>query len=30
MPELTAIHIGLLGLMLIIGVIIGWITRADR
>jgi predicted flap endonuclease-1-like 5' DNA nuclease/peptidoglycan hydrolase CwlO-like protein len=30
MPELTVIHIGLLALMLVAGVVIGWIVRADR
>ena len=30
MPELTAIHFGLLVLMLAIGVITGWILRSDR
>lgn len=30
MPELTGIHIGLLALMLVSGVIMGWIFRADR
>jgi len=30
MPELTAIHIGLLAGMLVIGLILGWIFRADR
>ncbi len=30
MPELTAIHFGLLALMLVIGLILGWIFRSDR
>ena len=30
MPELTVMHFGLLVAMLILGVIIGWIVRADR
>jgi len=30
MPELTVIHIGLLALMLVIGVIVGWMVRGDR
>lgn len=30
MPELTAIHFGLLALMLIIGAVVGWMMRADR
>lgn len=30
MPELTAIHFGLLGGMLVIGLILGWFFRADR
>lgn len=30
MPELTAIHVGLLVLLLIIGTIVGWIVRGDR
>jgi len=30
MPELTVIHIGLLALMLVAGVVIGWLVRADR
>ena len=30
MPELTAIHFGLLALMLIVGAALGWILRADR
>jgi len=30
MPELTAVHFGLLVLMLIIGAILGWVFRADR
>ena len=30
MPELTVIHFGLLALMLVIGVIMGWIFRSDR
>lgn len=30
MPELTVMHIGLLAGALVIGVIIGWIVRADR
>ena len=30
MPELTAIHFGLLALMLIIGAVAGWMLRADR
>jgi len=30
MPELTAIHFGLLALMLVIGAVLGWMFRADR
>lgn len=30
MPELTVVQIGLLALMLVIGVIVGWLVRADR
>ena len=30
MPELTAMHFGLLALMLVIGVVLGWIFRSDR
>lgn len=30
MPELTAIHIGLLALVLVVGVVLGWVFRADR
>ena len=30
MPELTVIHIGLLALMLVVGVIVGWMVRGDR
>lgn len=30
MPELTAAHYGLLALLLVIGLILGWILRADR
>lgn len=30
MPELTAIHFGLLALMLVVGAALGWILRADR
>jgi predicted flap endonuclease-1-like 5' DNA nuclease/predicted nucleic acid-binding Zn-ribbon protein len=30
MPELTVIHIGLLAVMLVIGVVVGWMVRADR
>ena len=30
MPELTVIHIGLLGLSLVVGLAIGWYVRADR
>ena len=30
MPELTAVHIGLLAAMLIVGAILGWIFRSDR
>ncbi len=30
MPELTAIHIGLIAGMLVIGIILGWIFRGDR
>ena len=30
MPELTAIHFGLLAGMLIIGMVLGWIFRSDR
>lgn len=30
MPELTTIHLGLLALMLVVGVVLGWIFRSDR
>jgi predicted flap endonuclease-1-like 5' DNA nuclease/uncharacterized coiled-coil DUF342 family protein len=30
MPELTVVHFGLLALMLVVGIIGGWILRADR
>jgi len=30
MPELTALHFGLLFLMLVVGAVLGWIFRADR
>lgn len=30
MPELTGLHIGLLALVLVIGVAVGWILRAER
>ncbi len=30
MPELTAIHIGLLALTLVVGVVLGWIFRGER
>lgn len=30
MPELTVIHFGLLGLLFVIGVVVGWFVRADR
>ena len=30
MPELSGIHIGMLALMLVIGVVAGWLIRADR
>ncbi len=30
MPEMTAIHIGLLALALVVGVVLGWIFRGDR
>ncbi len=30
MPEITAIHFGLLALMLLIGAVVGWMMRADR
>jgi predicted flap endonuclease-1-like 5' DNA nuclease len=30
MPEITVIHLGLLGLMLVIGAAIGWFVRGDR
>jgi predicted flap endonuclease-1-like 5' DNA nuclease/chaperonin cofactor prefoldin len=30
MPELSVIHIGMLALMLVIGVVAGWLIRADR
>lgn len=30
MPELTTIHFGLLALMLVVGVVLGWIFRSDR
>jgi len=30
MPELTVVHFGLLALMLVVGVIGGWILRTDR
>jgi len=30
MPELTAIHIGLLALALVVGVALGWIFRGER
>jgi predicted flap endonuclease-1-like 5' DNA nuclease len=30
MPELTAVHIGLIAGMLVVGLIIGWIFRGDR
>ena len=30
MPELTAIHVGLLALMLLAGAVLGWILRSDR
>jgi NADH-quinone oxidoreductase subunit E len=30
MPELTVTHFGLLALMLVVGLVIGWILRSDR
>lgn len=30
MPELTAVHFGLLGVTLVVGAIIGWFVRSDR
>ncbi len=30
MPELTALHFGLIALMLVVGAALGWIMRADR
>ena len=30
MPELTAVHVGIIAAMLIVGVILGWIFRGDR
>ena len=30
MPELTIIHFGLFGLMLVLGVVGGWLLRANR
>jgi len=30
MPEMTAIHIGLLALALVVGVVLGWIFRGER
>jgi len=30
MPELTVVHIGLLGLSLVVGLAVGWYVRADR
>lgn len=30
MPELTAVHVGIIAAMLIVGVVLGWIFRGDR
>ncbi len=30
MPELTAVHVGIIASMLVVGVILGWIFRGDR
>ncbi len=30
MPELTAVHVGIIAAMLVVGIILGWIFRGDR
>ena len=30
MPELTAVHVGIIAAMLVVGVILGWLFRGDR
>jgi len=30
MPELTAVHVGIIAAMLVVGVVLGWIFRGDR